>query len=160
MVVASKDRKLATSVQQLLSSQHLRISISSDVTGVEIVGALKNVLVIATGIVEGMDLGNNYMAALVAQGCSEICWLATKMGGKAATITGISGSKDIMLACFVNLPINRTLGVRLGRGETLDDILSSMNQVVEGVSTVGDVIALAQKYKYKDDSFDSSCSHN
>ncbi|KAI3938494.1 hypothetical protein MKW92_042638 [Papaver armeniacum] len=149
MVVASKDRKLASSVQQLLSSQHLRISTSSDVTGVEIAGALKNVLAIAAGIVEGMDLGNNSMAALVAQGCSEIRWLATKMGGKAATITGLSGSGDIMLTCFVNLSRNRTLGVRLGRGETLDDILSSMNQVAEGVSTAGAVIALAQKYNVK-----------
>ncbi|XP_026457154.1 glycerol-3-phosphate dehydrogenase [NAD(+)] 2, chloroplastic-like [Papaver somniferum] len=149
MVVASKDRKLASSVQQLLSSQHLRISTSSDVTGVEIAGALKNVLAIAAGIVDGMDLGNNSMAALVAQGCSEIRWLATKMGGKAATITGLSGSGDIMLTCFVNLSRNRTLGVRLGRGETLDDILSSMNQVAEGVSTAGAVIALAQKYNVK-----------
>lgn len=149
MVVASKDRKLASSVQQLLSSQHLRISTSSDVTGVEIAGALKNVLAIAAGIVEGMELGNNSMAALVTQGCSEIRWLATKMGGKAATITGLSGSGDIMLTCFVNLSRNRTLGVRLGRGETLDDILSSMNQVAEGVSTAGAVIAMAQKYNVK-----------
>ncbi|XP_059456359.1 glycerol-3-phosphate dehydrogenase [NAD(+)] 2, chloroplastic isoform X3 [Corylus avellana] len=78
MVVASKDKRLASATQQLLASSHLRISTSSDVTGVEIAGALKNVLAIAAGIVEGMDLGNNSMAALVAQGCSEIRWLATK----------------------------------------------------------------------------------
>ncbi|XP_048326484.2 glycerol-3-phosphate dehydrogenase [NAD(+)] 2, chloroplastic isoform X2 [Ziziphus jujuba] len=78
MVVASKDKKLANAAQQLLASSHLRISTSSDVTGVEITGALKNVLAIAAGIVEGMNLGNNCMAALVAQGCSEIRWLATK----------------------------------------------------------------------------------
>ncbi|KAI3832800.1 hypothetical protein MKX03_026561 [Papaver bracteatum] len=149
MVVTSKDQKLASSVQQLLSSQHLRISTSSDVTGVEIASALKNVLAIAAGIVEGMDHGNNSMTTLVAQGCSEIRWLATKMGGKAARITGLSGSGDTMLTCFVNLSRNRTLRVRLGRGETLDDILSSMNQVAEGVSTAGAVIALAQKYNIK-----------
>ncbi|CAN1151420.1 Glycerol-3-phosphate dehydrogenase [NAD(+)] 2, chloroplastic [Linum perenne] len=79
MVVASKDRKLANAAQQLLASSHLRISTSSDVTGVEIAGALKNVLAIAAGIVVGMNLGNNSMAALVAQGCSEIRWLATKL---------------------------------------------------------------------------------
>ncbi|XP_054789049.1 glycerol-3-phosphate dehydrogenase [NAD(+)] 2, chloroplastic isoform X2 [Prosopis cineraria] len=79
LVVASKDKKLANAVQQLLSSSQLRISTSSDVTGVEIAGALKNVLAIAAGIVEGMNLGNNSMAALVAQGCSEIRWLATKL---------------------------------------------------------------------------------
>ncbi|MBA0814100.1 hypothetical protein Gohar_019947, partial [Gossypium harknessii] len=177
MVVASKDKKLAHAVQQLLSCSHLRISTSSisitaaalhirllffcscdevvtsdnlrDVTGVEIAGALKNVLAIAAGIVEGMNLGNNSMAALVAQGCSEIRWLATKMGGKPATITGLSGTGDIMLTCFVNLSRNKRVGVRLGSGEELEDILSSMNQVAEGVSTAGAVIALAQKYNVK-----------
>ncbi|KAH7672482.1 Glycerol-3-phosphate dehydrogenase NAD-dependent protein [Dioscorea alata] len=149
MVVASKDKNLAGTVQQLLASPHLRISSSSDVIGVEIAGALKNVLAIAAGIVEGMNLGNNCMAALVAQGCSEIRWLATKMGAKATTLTGLSGSGDIMLTCFVNLSRNRTVGLRLGSGESLDDIISSMNQVAEGVSTAGAVIALAEKYNVK-----------
>ncbi|KAL8552358.1 hypothetical protein ACS0TY_001161 [Phlomoides rotata] len=149
MVVASKDKKMANAVQQLLASRSLRINTSSDVTGVEIAGALKNVLAIAAGIVEGLNLGNNSMAALVSQGCSEIRWLATKMGAKSTTLTGLSGTGDIMLTCFVNLSRNRTVGVRLGSGEKLDDILSSMNQVAEGVSTAGAVIALAQKYKVK-----------
>ncbi|CAN6180483.1 unnamed protein product [Urochloa humidicola] len=149
MVVASKDKKLASSVQQLLASPNLRISTSSDVTGVEIAGALKNVLAIAAGIVEGMNLGNNCMAALVAQGCSEIRWLATKMGAKPTTLSGLSGSGDIMLTCFVNLSRNRNVGLRLGSGEKLDQIVSSMNQVAEGVSTAGAVIALAQKYNVK-----------
>ncbi|KHN19253.1 Glycerol-3-phosphate dehydrogenase [NAD(P)+] [Glycine soja] len=125
---------------------------SSDVTGVEIAGALKNVLAIAAGIVEGMNLGNNSMAALVSQGCSEIRWLATKMGAKPTTITGLSGTGDIMLTCFVNLSRNRTVGVRLGSGEKLENILSSMNQKVSpppGLSTAGAVIALAQKYNVK-----------
>ncbi|RDX87104.1 Glycerol-3-phosphate dehydrogenase [NAD(+)] 2, chloroplastic [Mucuna pruriens] len=122
---------------------------SSDVTGVEIAGALKNVLAIAAGIVEGMNLGNNSMAALVSQGCSEIRWLATKMGAKPTTITGLSGTGDIMLTCFVNLSRNRTVGVRLGSGEKLENILNSMNQVAEGISTAGAVIALAQKYNVK-----------
>ncbi|KAL6131721.1 hypothetical protein ACLB2K_070095 [Fragaria x ananassa] len=150
MVVASKDKKLANAVQQLLASSYLRISTSRfDVTGVEVTGALKNVLAIAAGIVDGMNLGNNSKAALVSQGCSEIRWLATKMGAKPTTITGLSGIGDIMLTCFVNLSRNRTVGVRLGSGERLDDILSSMNQVAEGVSTAGAVIALAQKYNVK-----------
>ncbi|KAL3622040.1 Threonine aldolase [Castilleja foliolosa] len=141
LVVASKDKKLANAVQQLLASRTMRISTSR--------GALKNVLAIAAGIVEGLNLGNNSMAALVSQGCSEIRWLATKMGAKSTTLTGLSGNGDIMLTCFVNLSRNRTVGVRLGSGEKLDDILSSMNQVAEGVSTAGAVIALAQKYKVK-----------
>uniref|UniRef100_A0A0D9WWZ2 Glycerol-3-phosphate dehydrogenase [NAD(+)] n=1 Tax=Leersia perrieri TaxID=77586 RepID=A0A0D9WWZ2_9ORYZ len=149
MVVASKDKKLAAAVQQLLASPNLRISTSNDVTGVEIAGALKNVLAIAAGIVEGMHLGNNCMAALVAQGCSEIRWLATKMGAKPTTLAGLSGSGDIMLTCFVNLSRNRNVGLRLGSGEKLDKIMNSMNQVAEGVSTAGAVIALAQKYHVK-----------
>ncbi|XP_055831343.1 glycerol-3-phosphate dehydrogenase [NAD(+)] 2, chloroplastic isoform X3 [Solanum dulcamara] len=149
LVVASKDKKIANSVQQLMASKNLRINTSSDVTGVEIVGALKNVLAIAAGIVEGLNLGNNSMAALVSQGCSEIRWLATKMGAKSTTLTGLSGTGDVMLTCFVSLSRNRTVGVRLGSGEKLDDILSSMNQVAEGVATAGAVIALAQKYKVK-----------
>ncbi|XP_048494136.1 glycerol-3-phosphate dehydrogenase [NAD(+)] 2, chloroplastic isoform X3 [Beta vulgaris subsp. vulgaris] len=149
MVVASRDKKLVNEVQQLLTSERLRINTSSDVTGVEIAGALKNVLAIAAGIVEGMNLGNNSMAALVAQGCSEIRWLAKKMGAKSATLTGLSGTGDIMLTCFVSLSRNRTVGVRLGSGERLEDILSSMNQVAEGVATAGAVIALAQKYNVK-----------
>ncbi|XP_010540168.1 PREDICTED: glycerol-3-phosphate dehydrogenase [NAD(+)] 2, chloroplastic isoform X3 [Tarenaya hassleriana] len=88
MVVASKDKKLANAVQQLLASSYLRINTSSDVTGVEIAGALKNVLAIAAGIVEGMKLGNNSMAALVSQGCSEIRWLATKNCWCPARIRG------------------------------------------------------------------------
>ncbi|KAL4557298.1 hypothetical protein LXL04_035471 [Taraxacum kok-saghyz] len=124
MVVASKDKKLANAVQQLLASRNLRISTTSDVTGVEIAGALK-------------------------KRCSEIRWLSTKMGAKSTTISGLSGMGDIMLTCFVSLSRNRTVGVRLGSGETLDDILCSMNQVAEGVATAGAVIGLAQKYNVK-----------
>lgn len=140
----------------------------SDVTGVEIAGALKNVLAIAAGIVEGMNLGNNCMAALVAQGCSEIRWLATKvcniyhlhfyclwslktryirwdqlfklkMGAKPTTLSGLSGSGDIMLTCFVNLSRNRNVGLRLGSGEKLDQIMSSMNQVRSTLSMTSNV---------------------
>ncbi|KAI9185098.1 hypothetical protein LWI28_004113 [Acer negundo] len=85
---------------------------SSDVTGVEIAVALKNVLTIAAGIMDRMNLDNNSMAALVAQGCSEIRWLATKMGAKPTTVTVLSGTGDSMLTCFVNLSRNRTVGVR------------------------------------------------
>ncbi|XP_073386719.1 glycerol-3-phosphate dehydrogenase [NAD(+)] 2, chloroplastic-like [Physcomitrium patens] len=147
MVAASRDRELASACQQLLASRYLRVNTSTDVVGVEIAGALKNVLAIAAGIVEGMDLGNNCMAALVAQGCSEIRWLAEKIGAKSHTLSGLSGSGDIMLTCFVNLSRNRSVGMRLGSGEKLEDILSSMSQVAEGVATAGAVISLAKKYR-------------
>ncbi|BBN16518.1 glycerol-3-phosphate dehydrogenase (NAD+) [Marchantia polymorpha subsp. ruderalis] len=147
LVAASKDKDLARAAQQLLASRYLRVNTSSDVVGVEMAGALKNVLAIAAGIVEGMQLGNNCMAALVAQGCAEIRWLAEKMGAKSATLAGLSGTGDIMLTCFVKLSRNRSVGVRLGAGEKLEDILASMNQVAEGVATAGAVIALARKYR-------------
>ncbi|KAG0562818.1 hypothetical protein KC19_9G173600 [Ceratodon purpureus] len=147
MVAASRDKELARACQQLLASRYLRVNTSTDVVGVEMAGALKNVLAIAAGIVEGMKLGNNCMAALVAQGCSEIRWLAEKMGAKSHTLSGLSGSGDIMLTCFVSLSRNRSVGVRLGSGEKLEDILSSMNQVAEGVATAGAVISLAKKYR-------------
>ncbi|GAQ91247.1 NAD-dependent Glycerol-3-Phosphate Dehydrogenase [Klebsormidium nitens] len=147
LVAASRDPELARACQQLLASKYLRINTTRDVLGVEMAGALKNVLAIAAGIVEGMGLGNNCMAALVAQGCAEIRWLAEKMGAKPATLAGLSGTGDIMLTCFVSLSRNRSVGVRLGSGEKLDDILASMSQVAEGVATAGAVIALARKYR-------------
>jgi glycerol-3-phosphate dehydrogenase (NAD+) len=99
------------------------------VTGVEICGALKNVLAIAAGIVEGLDLGHNALAALISQGCAEIRWLSQKVGAKPATISGLSGLGDIMLTCYGDLSRNRRVGVRLGRGERLEDILASSSQV-------------------------------
>lgn len=147
IVAASKDRKLARKIQQLFASPSMRVNTSTDVIGVEICGALKNVLAIAAGIVEGLDLGNNAMAALVAQGCAEIRWLAEKMGAKTATISGLSGLGDIMLTCYGSLSRNRSVGVRLGQGEALADILSTSPGVAEGVATAGSVVKLARKYR-------------
>jgi len=115
--------------------------------GVEICGALKNVLAIAAGIVEGLDLGNNALAALIAQGCSEIRWLSEKCGAKPATMSGLSGLGDIMLTCYGDLSRNRSVGIRLGRGESLADILASSTQVAEGVATAGVVVGLARRYR-------------
>jgi glycerol-3-phosphate dehydrogenase (NAD+) len=147
IVCASKDSVLGTKVQQLFASPAMRVNGSSDVIGVEICGALKNVLAIAAGIVEGLNLGHNAMAALVAQGCAEIRWLAEKMGAKSATISGLSGLGDIMLTCYGSLSRNRSVGVRLGKGEALSDILSSSQGVAEGVATAGVVVSLAQRYR-------------
>ena len=147
IVAASEDDDLALRVQRLFASSCLRVNTSADVVGVEMSGALKNVLAIAAGIVEGLELGNNAMAALVAQGCAEIRWLAGKMGAKSETLSGLSGTGDIMLTCFVNLSRNRTVGVRLGSGESLEEILGSMTQVAEGVATAGAVMTLARRYK-------------
>jgi len=87
------------------------------------------------------------MAALISQGCSEIRWLAEKMGAKPATVSGLSGLGDIMLTCYGSLSRNRSVGVRLGKGEALADIMSSSKQVAEGVPTAGAVVSLARKYR-------------
>ncbi|KAI3428544.1 hypothetical protein D9Q98_007366 [Chlorella vulgaris] len=147
VVAASRDKSLARTVQRLFASPAMRVNTTTDVIGVEICGSLKNVLAIAAGIVEGLELGPNAMAALVSQGCAEIRWLATKMGGKTATISGLSGLGDIMLTCYGSLSRNRTVGVRLGRGEKLSDILASSSQVAEGVATAEVVVNLAHKYR-------------
>lgn len=147
VVAAGKDAALAREIQELFASPNMRVNTSTDVTGVEICGALKNVLAIAAGIVEGLDLGHNALAALIAQGCAEIRWLSQKVGAKPATISGLSGLGDIMLTCYGDLSRNRSVGVRLGRGEKLSDILASSSQVAEGVATAGVVVGLARKYR-------------
>lgn len=147
LVVASRDRALIRRAQRLFSSPYMRVSSTTDVTGVEIAGALKNVLAIAAGIVDGMGLGLNATAAVTAQGTMEIRWLAERMGAKAATVSGISGLGDIMLTCYGSLSRNRSVGLRLGRGEALDDILGSMSQVAEGVATARVVVKLAYEYR-------------
>ena len=103
----TQDPGLAREMQQLFASPVMRVNTTTDVTGVEICGALKNVLALAAGIVEGLDLGHNAMAALVSQGCAEIRWLAEKMGAKPATVSGLSGLGDIMLTCYGSLSRNR-----------------------------------------------------
>ncbi|KAL6770729.1 GPD1 [Auxenochlorella protothecoides x Auxenochlorella symbiontica] len=147
VVAASKDKALAEAVQHVFASPTFRVNTSTDVVGVEVCGALKNVLAIAAGIVEGLDLGHNAMAALVAQGCAEIRWLAEKMGARGATLSGPAGLGDIILTCYGSLSRNRSVGVRLGAGEPLADILGSSHQVAEGVATAGVVVGLARKYR-------------
>ena len=115
LVPGSQDLRLAREVQQLFASPTMRVNTTSDVIGVELCGSLKNVLAIAAGIVEGLDLGHNAMAALVTQGCSEIRWLAEKAGANSATISGLSGLGDIMLTCYGSLSRNRYCFLRFAQ---------------------------------------------
>lgn len=147
VVAASELEWLALETQQLFASECLRVNTTSDVVGVELAGALKNVLAIAAGIVMGLGLGNNAHAALVAQGVSEIRWLACQMGASQSTLSGLSGVGDIMLTCFVDLSRNRSVGVRLGRGESINDVLRSSHQLAEGVATASCVVQLAEEYR-------------
>eukprot|EP00931_Biecheleriopsis_adriatica_P089317 TRINITY_DN63471_c0_g1_i1.p1 TRINITY_DN63471_c0_g1~~TRINITY_DN63471_c0_g1_i1.p1 ORF type:complete len:496 (+),score=90.49 TRINITY_DN63471_c0_g1_i1:39-1526(+) len=147
VVAASHDAMAAEKIQRLLTSKYFRVSITDDVLGVEVAGALKNVLAIAAGICEGLGLGTNAMSALVTQGNAEIRWLATAMGARSETLAGLSGMGDILLTCFGSLSRNRSVGVRLGRGESLEDVLNGKGGVAEGVYTARLVVELADEYR-------------
>lgn len=135
VVVASDDRRLAYEFSAILSSTSFRVFTSQDVVGVEVGGAVKNVIALAAGMCEGLDLGMNAMTALVTRGCYEMQRIALSMGGRSSTIMGLSGVGDTFGTCFGPLSRNRNLGVRLGRGEKLQDILDSVTEVAEGVET-------------------------
>lgn len=147
VVAASTYPEAALQVQRLLTSRYFRVSTTDDVTGVEVAGAFKNVLAIAAGIVEGLGLGLNAMSALVTQGNAEIRWLATAMGAKPETLAGLSGMGDILLTCYGSLSRNRSVGVRLGRGESLESVLSQSGGVAEGVYTSKLVVELADHHR-------------
>lgn len=147
VIAASRDLAAAARVQSLMTSPYFRVSITDDIVGVEVAGALKNVLAIAAGICEGLGLGLNAMSALVTQGNAEIRWLATAMGARPETLSGLAGMGDILLTCFGSLSRNRTVGVRLGRGEPIESILQCSGGVSEGVYTARLVVELADKYR-------------
>lgn len=146
MVVASQDVELAQRIQRLLSGHRLRVYTTTDVIGVEVGGALKNIYAIGAGIASGMGYKMNTAALIVTRGCSEMKKLAMAMGAQAQTLNGLSGIGDLMLTCFGPASRNRTVGVRLGQGEKLDAILASLPEVAEGIPTVGAVVKLADKY--------------
>jgi glycerol-3-phosphate dehydrogenase (NAD(P)+) len=135
VVVASETAAVASLVQKAFSGRSLRAYTSQDVTGVEVGAALKNVIAIGAGICEGLGLGSNAKAALVTRGLAEITRLAVALGGEARTLAGLAGLGDLVLTTSGNLSRNRTLGMRLGRGESLETIVSSTPMVAEGVTT-------------------------
>jgi glycerol-3-phosphate dehydrogenase (NAD(P)+) len=147
MTVASKDAALAERVQQDFSSPRLRVYTNEDVVGVELGGAVKNVIAIATGIAAGLELGHNAMAALITRGIAEVTRLAIACGGRQETLAGLSGIGDLVLTCTGSLSRNRTVGIALGQGRTLDEILKSLGgKVAEGVRTTPAALGLARKY--------------
>lgn len=135
VTIASSDRDLGNDVMSLLKSRQFRGLYTSDVIGVEVGGAIKNVIAIAAGMSEGLGLGTNAMAALVTRGCGEMRRLVSVMGGEDYTVFGLSGVGDTFGTCFGPLSRNRMVGLRLGRGESLDEILGSSSEVAEGVAT-------------------------
>lgn len=147
VLAASSSADAATRVQEHCRGRGLRLYVSDDVAGVEIGGALKNVIAIAAGVVEGLGLGHNAMAALITRGLAEISRLASAEGGRRETLAGLSGLGDLVLTCTANLSRNRHVGIELGRGRSLDDILRGMRMVAEGVRTTGAALALGVRHE-------------
>jgi glycerol-3-phosphate dehydrogenase (NAD(P)+) len=145
-VIASKDADLAQEVQQVMSSASLRLYHSNDVVGVELAGSLKNVIAIAAGVLEGMGLGSNTTAALITRGLHEMTRLGLALGGRLETFAGLAGMGDLVLTCTGALSRNRTVGVLLGKGKTLDDILRDSKFVAEGIKTSKSARALSERH--------------
>ncbi len=145
-VIACPDLELATSLQEEFADHHLRCYAGTDLVGVELAGALKNVIAIAAGIIDGLGLGFNTQAALMTRGLHEITRLGVALGAEAETFRGLAGMGDLVLTCTGGLSRNRSLGQRLGRGEPLREILGSMREVAEGVRTTPAAAQLARDY--------------
>jgi len=148
-VIAARDPALALVLQQRLGSREFRLYTNGDVVGVEAGGALKNVVAIATGISDGLGLGDNARAALVTRGLAEITRLAVALGGSATTLAGLAGMGDLVLTCVGGLSRNRSLGIALAAGKTLAEAQGASRMVAEGVRTVTSALALAQRYRVR-----------
>lgn len=147
VVIASDDRELATSIQRSFSGPSFRLYTNTDPVGVEIGAALKNIIAIGAGICQGMGLGNNSIAALITRGLAEITRLAVAMGGEPKTLAGLAGLGDLVLTCTGELSRNRGVGIELAKGRKLDEIVSSMTMVAEGVETVPAAVDLAHRFR-------------
>jgi glycerol-3-phosphate dehydrogenase (NAD(P)+) len=146
-VLAASDNTVAMEfVQSEFRGPYFRLYGSSDVVGVEIGGALKNVIAIAAGVVEGLGLGHNALAALITRGLAEMTRLACAAGGHRETLAGLSGLGDLVLTCTGTLSRNRHVGMELARGRKLPEILAGMKMVAEGVSTTTTALALGERY--------------
>lgn len=146
VVLAASSAALAASLQQRLSSPTLRIYTSTDLVGVELAASLKNVIAIAAGICQGLGLGSNTRAALIARGLAEMSRLAQAMGGAQATLAGLAGLGDLVLTCTGELSRNRALGIALGEGQTLAEAQAATPMVAEGVRTAAAATRLAARW--------------
>jgi glycerol-3-phosphate dehydrogenase (NAD(P)+) len=146
VLAASSDAAAAALVQAEFRGPAFRLYASDDVVGVEIGGALKNVIAIAAGVVEGLGLGHNALAALITRGLAEITRLACASGGRRETLSGLSGLGDLVLTCTGTLSRNRHVGAELARGRALPEVLAGMKMIAEGVRTTGAALALGTRY--------------
>jgi glycerol-3-phosphate dehydrogenase (NAD(P)+) len=148
ITIASKDDRLAAAVQGEFSDPAFRVYTNDDVVGVELGGALKNVIAIAAGACDGLGLGHNSVAALITRGLAEMTRLVTACGGRAETMSGLAGLGDLVLTCTGDLSRNRSVGVELGRGRKLSEIIAGMHgMVAEGVFTTDAAVKLARAHR-------------
>ncbi len=145
-VVAIDDRGVAAQLQEVLTSSTMRVYTNPDVVGCEIAGVVKNVIAIAAGMAFGMGFGDNSRATLITRGLAEMTRLAIALDGKALTLSGLAGMGDLIATCSSMKSRNTTVGLRLGHGESIDDILSSMSMVAEGVRSSPSVLELANRH--------------
>jgi glycerol-3-phosphate dehydrogenase (NAD(P)+) len=147
LTLASTDKFFGQSAARQLHSPRLRVYSSTDIAGVEVGGAVKNVLAIAAGISDGLEFGNNARAALITRGLAEMTRLGRKLGGRTETFMGLTGVGDLMLTATSDLSRNRCVGLMLAEGESLERILLKLGHVAEGVTTVPEVVRLAAHFE-------------
>jgi glycerol-3-phosphate dehydrogenase (NAD(P)+) len=145
VVVASRDPQQALRAQQIMSTESFRTYTNNDIIGVELGGALKNVIALAAGVADGLGFGYNSRAALITRGLAEITRLGIAKGARPDTFAGLAGMGDLVLTCTGDLSRNRSVGIELGRGRSLEEIMAGMNMVAEGVKTALSTYRLASK---------------
>jgi glycerol-3-phosphate dehydrogenase (NAD(P)+) len=145
VVIAANDAALAAELQQEFAAPNFRLYTNDDVLGVELAGAMKNVIAIAAGVCEGLGLGSNPLAALITRGLAEMSRLAASLGARPETLTGLAGLGDLVLTCTGALSRNRQVGIELGKGRPLPQILAGMKMVAEGVGTTAALLDLARE---------------
>jgi glycerol-3-phosphate dehydrogenase (NAD(P)+) len=147
VVLASRDNALAMFLQEEFAGPTFRLYTNDDLLGVELAGAMKNVIAIAAGACQGLGLGANSLAALITRGLAEMTRLTAALGGKTETLSGLAGLGDLVLTCHGALSRNRHVGFELGRGRALPDILAEMNMVAEGVGTTAALLDLGREHR-------------
>jgi len=147
VVLASQDAAVASELQEEFAGPSFRLYTNDDVLGVELSGAMKNVMAIAAGVCQGLGLGSNPLAALITRGLAEMTRLAVALGARPETLSGLAGLGDLVLTCTGSLSRNRYVGMELGKGRPLQEILTNMRMVAEGVHTAEPLLALAREHK-------------
>lgn len=147
VVLASRDAALATELQEEFAGPNFRLYTNDDVLGVELAGAMKNVMAIAAGACQGLGLGSNALAALITRGLAEMARLAVALGARPETLSGLAGLGDLVLTCTGALSRNRFVGIELGKGRSLGEIMANMRMVAEGVVTAAPLLALAREHQ-------------